>query len=234
MLLYQCSQGLFIIWKDAVETKSLLCLCQPLQKDMDNWVEFFCLLTYKKSWSLMRWSDRHTAAYTGRLRRHFESLLIQQYQHIIFPLKSQWYTALHFHNCKNSSCFPKNYREPKSLFMLLAIWFIVYLQLSRECHAFTLTNYTGGAFRDQLERWELLSAQPKAPVKQNELTACWRVTLLCLESTRKIHIWVQPYSDTISVWGNFRIVSAEQSRAGILYIVATLLPQEPHPSISPS
>lgn len=46
---------------------------------------------------------------------------------------------------------------------------------------FTLTNYTGGAFRDQLER-ELLSAQPKAPVKQNELTACWRVTLVSTEN----------------------------------------------------
>lgn len=92
----------------------------------------------------------------------------------------------------------------------------------------------GGAFRDQLEKWELSSAQPKAPVKQNELTACWRVTLLCLEKTRKIHLCIQPYSDTISVWGKFRIVSAEQSRAGILYIVDTLLLQEPHPSISPS
>lgn len=154
MLLYQCTQGLFIIWKDAVETESLLCLRQPLQKDMDNRVEFFCLLRYKKSWSLMRWPDRHTAAYTRRLSPHLESLIIQQYRHIIFPLKSQWYTALHFHNSKNSSCFPKNWRKPKSLFMLLGIWFIVYLQQSWECSAFTLTNYMGGAFRDQLERWE--------------------------------------------------------------------------------
>lgn len=172
----------------------------------------------------MRWRDRHTASYTGRLRPH---LIIQHYEHIIFPLKSLWYTALHFHNWKNSSCFPKNYRKPKSLSMLLAIWFIVYLQLSWECHAFTLTNYMGGAFRDQLERWELLSAQPKAPVKQNELTACWRVTLLCLEKRRKIRLWVQPHSDTVSVWGKFRIVTAEQSRAGMLYIVDTLLLQEP-------
>ncbi|KAK4825180.1 hypothetical protein QYF61_024660 [Mycteria americana] len=55
-----CTQGLFIIWKDSVETKSLLRLCQPLQKDMDNRVEFFCLLKYKKkSQSPMRGFDRH-------------------------------------------------------------------------------------------------------------------------------------------------------------------------------
>lgn len=138
-----------------METKSLLRLCQPLQKNMDNRVEFFCLLKYRKSQSLMRGSDRHTAAYTRRLSPHLESLIMQQYWHINFPLKSQWYTVPHFPNCKNISCFPKNYRKPKSLFMLLAIWFIVYLQLSWECHAFTMTNYAGGAFVDQLERWEL-------------------------------------------------------------------------------
>lgn len=84
---------------------------------------------------------------------------MQQYWHINFPLKSQWYTVLHFHNRKNISCFPKNYRKPKSLLMLLAIWFIVYLQLSWECHAFMLTNYMGRAFMDQLERWELYFLQ---------------------------------------------------------------------------
>lgn len=103
----------------------------------------------------MRGSDRHTAAYTRRLSPHLESLITQQYWHVNFPLKSQWYTVLHFYNCKNISCFPKNYRKPKSMNRLLAIWFIVYLQLSWECHAFTLTNYTEGAFTDQLERWEL-------------------------------------------------------------------------------
>lgn len=155
MLVYQCTQGLFIIWKDPMETKSLLCLCQPLQKDMDNRVEFFCLLKCKKSWSLRRGSDRHAEAYTRRLIPHLESLIKQQYWHINFPLKSQWYRVLHFHNCKNILCFPKNYSKPKSLFMLLATWFLAYLQLSSECHAFTLTNCTGGAFMDQLERWEL-------------------------------------------------------------------------------
>lgn len=103
----------------------------------------------------MRGSDRHTAVHTGRLSPHLESLITLQYWHINFPFKSQWYTVLHFHNRKNISRFPKNYTKPKSLFMLLAIWFIVYLQLSWECHAFTLTNYPGGAFTDQLERWEL-------------------------------------------------------------------------------
>lgn len=49
---------------------------------------------------------------------------------------------------------------------------------------FTLTNYTGGAFRDQLERGELFSAQSKAPVKQNELTACWSVTLVSRENKK--------------------------------------------------
>lgn len=103
----------------------------------------------------MKGPDRHAAAYTSRLSPDLKPLITQQYWHINFPLKSQWYTVLHFHNRKNISCFPKNYRKPKSLVMLLAIWFIVYLQLSWECHAFMLTNYTGGALVDQLEKWEL-------------------------------------------------------------------------------
>lgn len=155
MLVYQCTQGLFIIWKDTVETKSLLCLCQPLQKDMNNRVEFLCLLQYKKSWARMKGPDRQTAAYTSRLSPDLEPLITQQYWHINFPLKSQWYTVLHFHNRKNISCFPKTYRKPESPVMLLAIWFIAYLHLSWECHAFMLTNYTGGALVDQLEKWEL-------------------------------------------------------------------------------
>lgn len=86
--------------------------------------------------------------------------------------------------------------------MLLAIWFTVYLQLSWECHAFTLTNYMGGAFMDQLERWELYFLHS---LKHQLSKINWQPTggwLLCLEKTRKFHVWAQSYSDTISVWGS--------------------------------
>ena len=53
VLVYQGTQGLFIIWKDAVEAKSLLSLCQPLQEDMNNRVEFLCLLRSHGHW----WGD---------------------------------------------------------------------------------------------------------------------------------------------------------------------------------
>lgn len=43
MLLNESPKSILIIWENAMETKGLLRLRQPLQEGMYHWVKFLCL-----------------------------------------------------------------------------------------------------------------------------------------------------------------------------------------------